>query len=184
MNTKKEMKEFLLSRFENDLAFIENPDDYYAMFRYVIESCAKAQLENELLRNSEAISSETYVENSDRIQRAKERAIVTHGEWAVKAFERNKKPHTRRMFVRSIYYDIFGIELKEEAAQNTLVEPEVKRTNFEVEHISSFEDFLKKYFDAYEISGASDEWTEGWCAAIEWCKKIVDEVGESSENVL
>lgn len=49
------MKE-LLSKFECDLATIESPDSCYALFRYTIEICAKAQLENELLRNSGAIS--------------------------------------------------------------------------------------------------------------------------------
>lgn len=107
------MKE-LLVRLENDLAFIENPDDYYAMFRYVIESCAKAQLENELLLNSGVFSNETYCRNADRIQKAKKQAIITHGEWAIKMFEQSKTQHTPRTFVSSIYSDIWGIELKQE----------------------------------------------------------------------
>lgn len=106
------MDKLLLSRFECDLATIENPDSYYAMFRYTIEICAKAQLENELLRNSSTISREQYVENLDRIQRAKELAIKTHGEWTIKMFEQSKTQHTPRTFVSSVYSDIFGIELK------------------------------------------------------------------------
>lgn len=170
------MKEFLSSQLEIHLAFIENPDDYYAMFRYVIESCTKAQLENELLRNSGAISREKYIEYADRIQRAKELAIKTHGEWAVKAFEQSKTQHTPRTFVSSVYSDIWGIELPVDPGDAGKEEPQVKKINFKIENISSYEDFLKKYFDSYEISGASEEWTKGWCAAIAWCKKIVDEM--------
>lgn len=104
----------LLSRFECDMATIENPDDYYAMFRYLIEICAKAQLENELLHKGGVFSTDKYVENLDRIQKAKELAIKTHGEWTIKMFEQSKTQHTPRTFVSSIYSDIFGIELKGE----------------------------------------------------------------------
>ncbi len=104
----------LISRFECDLATIESPDSCYALFRYTIEICAKAQLENELLRNSKTISGEQYVENLERIEKAKERAIKTHGEWTIKMFEQSKTQHTPRTFVSSVYSDIFGIELKAE----------------------------------------------------------------------
>ncbi len=107
------MKE-LLSKFECDLATIESPDSCYALFRYTIEICAKAQLENELLRNSGTIYGEQYVENLERIEKAKERAIKTHGEWTIKMFEQSKTQHTPRTFVSSVYSDIFGIELKGE----------------------------------------------------------------------
>jgi hypothetical protein len=107
------MKE-LLSKFECDLATIESPDSCYALFRYTIEICAKAQLENELLRNSGAISREKYIEYADRIQKAKELAIKTHGEWAIKMFEQSETQHTPRTFVSSVYSDIFGIVLKGE----------------------------------------------------------------------
>lgn len=108
------MKEFLSSQLETHLAFIENPDDYYAMFRYVIEICAKAQLENELLHKSGVFSIDKYVENANRIEKAKELAIKTHGEWAIKMFEQSKTQHTPRTFVSSVYSDIFGIVLKGE----------------------------------------------------------------------
>lgn len=171
------MNKILLSRFKSDLAFIENPENYYAMFKNVIDKCASAQLGNILLYEEGHFTDEEYTGNVSRIQRAKERAIVTHGEWTIKAFERSKTQHTPRTFVSSVYSAIWGIELPGEPGDAGKVEPQVKKMNFKIENISCYEDFLKKYFDAYEISGASDEWTKGWCAAIAWCKKIVDEVG-------
>lgn len=104
----------LLDKFNDHLAFIEDPEDYFAMFRYVIEICAKAQLENSLLHNSHVFSSKKYVENEDRIQKAKELAIKTHGEWTIKMLEQSTTQHTMRTLVSSVYYDIFGIELKGE----------------------------------------------------------------------
>lgn len=172
------MKKLLLSRFNGDLAFIENTENYYAAFKYVIDKCATAQLENTLLYEQGHFSDGEYTYNISRIQIARTRAIATHVEWVIKTLAQSKTSHTRRTLVSSIYSDIFGIELKEEAAQNISVEPEVKKINFEIDRISSFEDFLKKYFDAYEISGASEEWEEGWKSAIAWCKNIVDKVNK------
>lgn len=103
----------LLSHFECDLATIENPNSYYAMFRYTIEICTKAQLENELLHANRVFSDIKYVENANRIEKAKELAIKTHGEWTIKMFEQSKTQHTPRTFVSSVYSDIFGVELKE-----------------------------------------------------------------------
>jgi len=106
-------EKFLKSRFQGDLAFIENTENYYAMFRYVIEKCATAQLENLLLFTAGIITDEKYIENITRIQKTKEQAIVTHGEWTIKMFEQSKKQHTARTFVSSVYADIFNIELKQ-----------------------------------------------------------------------
>ena len=109
---KETTKELLLNRFECDLATIENPDSYYAMFRYTIEICTKARLENELLHHEGVFSGNKYVENANRIEKAKELAIKTHGEWTIKMLEQSKTQHTPRTFVSSVYSDIFGIELK------------------------------------------------------------------------
>lgn len=109
---KKNTKEFLLSRYKGDLKFIEDTENYYAMFKYVIDKCATAQLENILLYEDGYFTDEEYTVNVSRIQRAKERAIAVHGEWAIKMFEQSKTQHTPRTFVSSVYSDIFGIELK------------------------------------------------------------------------
>lgn len=102
----------LLRRFKGDLAFIEKPENYYAMFKYVIEGCATAQLGNFLLYSYGVFSDEKYVENVNRIQKAKELAVVTHGEWTVKMLEQSKTQHTKRTLISSVYSDIFGIKLK------------------------------------------------------------------------
>lgn len=109
---KETTKEILLSRFKSDLAFIENQENYYAMFKYVIDKCAAAQFGNVLLYEEGRVTEAEYTYNVSRIQRAKEHAIITHGEWMIKAFERSKTQHTPRTFVSSVYSAIWGIELK------------------------------------------------------------------------
>lgn len=111
---EKNTKEIMLSRYKSDLKFIEDTENYYAMFRYVIDKCASAQLGNVLLYEEGHFTDAEYTENVSRIQRAKERAIAVHGEWAIKMFEQSKTLHTPRTFVSSVYFDIFGIELKED----------------------------------------------------------------------
>lgn len=103
---------FLRSRFQGDLAFIENTENYHAMFMHVLECCTTAQLENLLLFNGGYIADIEYVCNINRIQKAKEQAIVTHGEWTIKMFEQSKTRHSPRTFVSSVYSDIFNIELR------------------------------------------------------------------------
>ncbi len=106
-------EKFLKSRFQGDLAFVENTENYYAMFQYVIEKCATAQVENLLLYTAGILPDEKYIENITRIQSAKELAIKTHGEWTIKMFEQSKTQHTPRTLVSSVYADIFNIELKQ-----------------------------------------------------------------------
>ena len=118
------MKNLLLSRFKSDLAFIENTENYYAMFKYVIDKCASAQLGNVLLYEEGHFTDDKYTCNVSRIQRAKERAIATHGEWMIKAFERSKTQHTPRTFVSSVYSAIWGIELPEDPDDAGKVKPQ------------------------------------------------------------
>lgn len=101
-----------LKRLKLNLEFIENTENYYAMFRPVIEQCAIAKGANIALHLDGLISDEEYYENENRILKARELAIVTHGEWAIKMFEQSKTQHTPRTFVSSVYSDIFGIELR------------------------------------------------------------------------
>lgn len=106
-------EKFLKSRFQGDLAFVENTENYYAIFQYVIEKCATAQLENLLLYTAGILPDEKYIENITRILSAKELAIKTHGEWTIKMFEQSKTQHSTRTLVSSVYADIFNIELKQ-----------------------------------------------------------------------
>lgn len=102
----------LRTRLQQDLAFIENKENYYAMFKYVIEKCATAELENLLLFNAGYIADIEYVINLDHIQKAKELAIKTHGMWTIEMLEQSKTQHTPRTLVSSVYSDIFNIVLK------------------------------------------------------------------------
>ena len=106
------MIELLLSRFKGDMAFIQTPENYYAMFNRVLDKCATAQLENLLFYNEGKLSDTEYQDNVCRIQEVKTLAIKTHGEWTIKMFERSKTQHTPRTFVSSVYSAIWGIELK------------------------------------------------------------------------
>lgn len=106
------MTEQLLNRLKSDLKFIENPDNYFAVFKYVLSSCTTAGFLNRLLFDSEALSDEEFRENKRRIQEAKQCAIKVHGEWTIQTLEKSKTKHTVRTFVSTLYSDIFEIELK------------------------------------------------------------------------
>ena len=54
------MSEQLLNQLKANLKFIENPDNYFAMFRYVISYCTTAEFANQILHNSEAITDQDY----------------------------------------------------------------------------------------------------------------------------
>lgn len=111
----------IFGRFKGDLELllklIENEKNYYAMFAHVLESCTTAELKNRLLNEAEEISDMEFVENLNRIQRAKKNAIKIHGEWTIKAFERSKTQYTPRTFVSSVYSDIWRIELPGEPSE-------------------------------------------------------------------
>lgn len=108
------MTEQLLHQLQANLKFIENPDNYFAMFKYVLSSCTTADFANQILHNSEALSDEEFRTNASRIQEAKQRAIKTHGEWTIRALEKSKTKHTVRTFVSTIYSDVFDTELRGE----------------------------------------------------------------------
>lgn len=106
------MTEQLMKQLQADLKFIENPDNYFAMFKCVLSSCTTAELANQLLFNSEAIGDGEFAGNAKRIQQAKQNAIKIHGEWTIRTLEQSKTKHTVRTFVSTLYSDIFDIVLK------------------------------------------------------------------------
>lgn len=107
------MTEQLLNQLKANLKFIENPDNYFAMFKYVISSCTTAEFANQILHCSEALSDEEFRANAKRISEARRNAIKLHGEWTIKTLEQSKTKHTVRTFASTLYSDIFGIELYE-----------------------------------------------------------------------
>lgn len=94
------------------VAFIKNEENYYALFKYVIDYCAVAQFANKRLFDMGIISEEEYRNNLAVIEQAKELAVKTHGEWTIKMLEQSNTQHTNRTLVSSVYSDIFGMELK------------------------------------------------------------------------
>ena len=104
------MTEQLLNQLKANLKFIENPDNYFSMFKYVMSSCIQAELANRILHDSEALDDHEFTENVRRVSEAKQRAITVHGEWTIKTLQESKTKHTVRTFVSSIYSDIFGRE--------------------------------------------------------------------------
>lgn len=106
------MTEHLLHSFQANLKFIENPDNYFSMFKHVISSCTVADFVNKILNASEAISDSEFINNARRISEAEQNAIKIHGEWTIKTLEQSKTKHTVRTFVSTLYSDIFNTELK------------------------------------------------------------------------
>ena len=106
------MTEQLLKRLQADLKYIENPDNYFAMFKYVMHCCTTADFTTQLLFDFEAIDDSEYTENIRRISEAKQNAIKIHGEWTIQTLEQSKTKHTVRTFVSTLYSDIFDIVLK------------------------------------------------------------------------
>lgn len=103
------MTEQLLKQLQANLKFIENPDNYFSMFKYTIKSCTMAEIINQLLHDSEALSDEEYRANANRISEAKTDAVKLHAEWTIKSLEESNAKHTVRSFVSTVYSDLFEI---------------------------------------------------------------------------
>lgn len=106
--------QIIRQEFFNKLVFIENVENYYPMFKYVIETCARIQVGNLVLCEDGYFTDSEYLDNIRRIEKAKELAIKTHGEWTINMLEQSKAQHSVRALVSSVYSDIFGVELKGE----------------------------------------------------------------------
>lgn len=106
------MTEQLLNQLKANLKFIENSENYFAMFKFVISSCTTADFANQILHNSEALNDEEFRANANRISEARRNAIKIHGEWTISTLEQSKTKHTVRTLVSTLYSDIFEIELK------------------------------------------------------------------------
>lgn len=88
------------------LGFIENEDNYYAMFSHVLQSSERCTQELQSLLHDDVITSEAYNTYSSRVEAAKRKAIATHVDWTVKRLSENKN-HTVETVVYSVYNDIF-----------------------------------------------------------------------------
>lgn len=88
------------------LKFIEDENDYYAMFSYVLQSAERCTQELQNLLNAGIITFEEKNNYSSRVDAAKRKAIESHLAWTVKRLSENKN-HTVETVVYSVYNDIF-----------------------------------------------------------------------------
>lgn len=105
-----ELIDNLLNQLRANLKYIEDPQNYFSMFKYVMNSCSTAEFANRMLFEAETLSDNEFTENVKRIQEARKNAIKTHLEWTIRTLEESKTPHTVRSSVYSVYSDIFAIE--------------------------------------------------------------------------
>lgn len=102
-------------QLERYLHFIEDEKNYYAGFSHVLENAIIAkQIAKYLCFNTTVFSDAQYHVFLTRIEEARKKAVKIHGNWMIKMLEQSKTQHVPRTLVSSVYYDIFGIELKEE----------------------------------------------------------------------
>ncbi len=106
------MTEQLINQLQANLKYIENSENYFSMFKYVISSCTTAEFANQILHCLEELNDEEFRANVKRISEARRNAIKLHGEWTIRTLEQSKTKHTVRTFVSTLYSDIFDTELK------------------------------------------------------------------------
>lgn len=99
-------KEQKIKQLLSMLSFIENEENYYAMFSYVLQSAERCTQELQNLLNAGIITFEEKSNYSSRVDAAKRKAIETHLAWTVKRLSENKN-HTVETVVYSVYNDIF-----------------------------------------------------------------------------
>lgn len=87
--------------------FIENEKNYYSMFKHVITSCAYARLTALELWNFSKISDIDLHSYIQKIEMARQKAIITHKKWVLKRLRENERYHTVESIVNSIYDVIF-----------------------------------------------------------------------------
>lgn len=110
-----ELETFLKKEIENALNHIENEENYYAMFKFVIKQCDYALgLKDIVFRfmifENTMYDAENWVlDYSDRIKRAKQNAINTHKEWVTKFYNTRLKKENIEIerLICAIYNDIF-----------------------------------------------------------------------------
>ncbi len=107
------MKEELICRLNNLIAFIENKDNYFAMFGHVIESCSAANEINRLVWDIGHISDACFMDNNERISKSKTEAIKAHLDLTIRYLEKSETKHTVKSLVSTIYNDIYQVAIKE-----------------------------------------------------------------------
>ena len=97
-----------ITELNDALTFIEDKNNYYAMFGHVIDTCARAHAIKSALWNVGAINDVELFHISERIDTARQLAINTNKKWVKKRLEDSKSIHTIESLTESIYNVIFG----------------------------------------------------------------------------
>lgn len=88
---------------------IENEENYYACFPYVVRYWSEADTVRRALWNAGVITDEESGNYKDRIIMARQTAIDTHKAWLINMFkDRDLSKHTLDSFISTIYHDIFN----------------------------------------------------------------------------
>lgn len=96
-----------LEHLQNRLKFLEDKEDYYAMFSFVVANYFQCQEELRTLCYIEKIiSHHENVDSLSRIEEAFKKAVQVHLEWTIKRLSENKN-HTVETVVYSVYNDLF-----------------------------------------------------------------------------
>lgn len=96
-----------LKELETALKFIENKENYYAGFRHVMETCARADVINTALWNVSKINDAEKLMYSDRIRTAKNNAIKRHKAWLIRRMQESTG-HTVESLISTVYSAIFN----------------------------------------------------------------------------
>ena len=96
-----------LEELTNAMAFIENKENYYALFRHVIKSCTIAEVVASALWNASIITDAEKLDYSARINVARKTAIARHKGWVLRRLEHSQSEHTMESLVSTIYNVIF-----------------------------------------------------------------------------
>ena len=107
------MKEELLERLKTIRSFIEDSNNYFALFGKVIDSCAVGQELNRICWDHEFITDEEFRNYSEVIEHCRDEAIKTHVDCTIRYLENSKTEHTRKTLVMTIYNDIYQKNMKE-----------------------------------------------------------------------
>lgn len=96
-----------LDELKDAMSFIEDKTNYYSMFKHVIESCVIARTITLSLWNVSKISDLELHDYTQRINKARQKAITTHKKLVLKRLRENERYHTVESIVESIYDVIF-----------------------------------------------------------------------------
>ncbi len=96
-----------LKELETTMQFIENEKNYYAGFRHVIDGCERAHTLKTALWNGGIINDVEKLSYSERIHKAKNKAIEKHKQWVIARLIESKTIHTVESLTETIYNVIF-----------------------------------------------------------------------------